>query len=162
MNYNATQRAALGTVFGSEWITLSDADRDNVAQDFADAVREDGADALEYRRRIGAGNLQAYAEVIRSNYGAAAFWTARGFSRICTGGNCYAWERTVKADGAMPVQILITSAESEMQATQRTDKGHDVGLYLEGEGEHFAFDVFQNATQAWLWIREQLGMPEGG
>ena len=91
---------------------------------------------------------------------AEQYWTARGFARICTGGNCYAWERTLRADGATPVQILITAAESEMQATQRMDEGHDVGLYFEGEGEHFDFAICPDAVAAWAWVRETLAMPE--
>lgn len=91
---------------------------------------------------------------------AEQYWTARGFSRICTGGNCYAWERTVRCEGAMPVQILIT-AEDESGTTETVDELHDIGLYLEGHGEQFDFHTARNAASAWAWIRETLGVPEG-
>jgi hypothetical protein len=89
---------------------------------------------------------------------APAFWTARGFTRICTGGNCYAWERTLQSEGFHPVQILVTSNDD--QETRSTGETHNVGLYLFGQGESYAFEYFQGAAQAWEWIREQLAMPE--
>lgn len=53
-------------VFGAEWRSLSAEDRENVAHDFSDAMREDQCTGLEYARRIGAGNLQSYADVMRA------------------------------------------------------------------------------------------------
>lgn len=90
---------------------------------------------------------------------AAKFWQARQFQRICTGGNCYAWERTLQSEGFHPVQILVTSNDD--QETKSASEVHNVGLYLYGQGEHYAFEYFQNAAHAWEWIREQLAMPEG-
>lgn len=89
---------------------------------------------------------------------ASDFWQQRGFTRICTGGNCYAWERTLKGEGFHPVQVLITSNDD--QETRSTGETHNVGLYLYGQGEHFAFGYFNGARDAWQWIREQLAMPE--
>ena len=58
--------AALQTVAGSELLALSRADQDNVAADFAAALAEDNCGAVEYMRRIGSGNLQAYANCLRA------------------------------------------------------------------------------------------------
>lgn len=90
---------------------------------------------------------------------AEQYWTARGFTRMCTGGNCYAWERTLRTDGLKPVQILITDYDD--QETRALDDVHNVGLYLEGEGVHFDFHAARNAASAWAWIRDTLGMKGG-
>ena len=58
----------LRVTFGAEWRSLSEQDRANVVSDYMDAVREDQCDSREYQRRIGEGNLQAYAECIRRHY----------------------------------------------------------------------------------------------
>lgn len=55
----------LVSAFGKEWHALTRADRQNVAEDCALAIQEDGCDVSEYRRRIGRGNLQAYADCLR-------------------------------------------------------------------------------------------------
>jgi hypothetical protein len=86
------------------------------------------------------------------------FWTDHGFARICTGGNCYAWERTFKGEGFHPVQVLVTSNDD--QETRSAGEVHNVGLYLYGQGEHYAFDYFRNAQGAWDWISEQLALSE--
>lgn len=65
MDYTPTMRAALETAGQSEFLALSRADQHNILRDFADALVEDNCGAIEYLRRIGAGNLQAYADCIR-------------------------------------------------------------------------------------------------
>ena len=63
--------AALQIAAGSEFLALTRADQDNVAADFAAALAEDNCGALEYMRRIGRGNLQAYADCLRVSRGRA-------------------------------------------------------------------------------------------
>ena len=52
---------SLAHVWGDEWDSLNDADRDNVAADFLQAE----CTASEYQRRIYVGNLASYARCIR-------------------------------------------------------------------------------------------------
>ena len=68
-------RAALGTAFGSEYATAVQTDAAGMAlvlQDFLEAHTEDNLGAAEYSRRIGRGNLQAYAATMRAR--AARGW----------------------------------------------------------------------------------------
>lgn len=51
--------------FGNEYRNLSREDRRRVTEDFTAAWTEDGCNAHEYRRRIGRGNLQSYADCLR-------------------------------------------------------------------------------------------------
>jgi hypothetical protein len=56
----------LGIVFGDEWHALSIADRCLILRD---CTEEGGVDDLaEYRRNIGCGNLQAYANTQRVRF----------------------------------------------------------------------------------------------
>lgn len=64
--------AALNATFQSEWMALSANDRANIARDFTLAMNEDKIGAIEYRARIGAGNLQAYANCLRPRAAKAA------------------------------------------------------------------------------------------
>ena len=54
----------LREVFGHEFDALSNTDAALVGRDYLDAA-EDDCDANEYARRIGRGNLQSYAKVMR-------------------------------------------------------------------------------------------------
>ena len=56
--------AALESVFGPEWLGLTSAQQERIAQDAADAGKEDGCTARQYHQRIGTGNLAAYVEVL--------------------------------------------------------------------------------------------------
>lgn len=62
-------RAALAIIFTSEWIALSPADRANIVRD----CTNDGGvqDLAEYRRSIGPGNLQNYADCQRVRFAKA-------------------------------------------------------------------------------------------
>lgn len=51
--------------FGPEFDKLSNTDAALIGRDFLEATEEDGIDSDEYLRRIGRGNLQSYAEVMR-------------------------------------------------------------------------------------------------
>lgn len=62
---NVFARMALAYEFGREWDMLPACDRAKVTADFVQATNEDGAGASEYRRRIGAGNLAAYADCLK-------------------------------------------------------------------------------------------------
>lgn len=57
--------AALQSAFGREYFDLDAEGKRLVLQDFLDANAEDGTSASEYKRRIGAGNLASYADVMR-------------------------------------------------------------------------------------------------
>lgn len=59
-------RFALAYVFGQEWIDLSRTDQALIVRD----CTEDGGvqDIQQYRRNIGRGNLQAYAECLRVRF----------------------------------------------------------------------------------------------
>ena len=68
-------RAALGTAFGSEYpaaVAADAAGMELVTQDFLEARTDDGVNSIEYARRIGRGNLQAYAATMRAR--AARGW----------------------------------------------------------------------------------------
>ena len=54
----------LGEAWGQEFESLSRDDAVLVARDYLDAVEGD-CDSAEYRRRIGRGNLQAYADCMQ-------------------------------------------------------------------------------------------------
>lgn len=63
--------ASLATVFGDEWAALSASDRALILRDCAeDSDANDGRalDLAEYRRNIGPGNLQSYANVMRATF----------------------------------------------------------------------------------------------
>ena len=55
----------LEQVFAGDYIHLSAHDQRLIRQDFMETSDEIGIGAREYARRIGAGNLQAYADVMR-------------------------------------------------------------------------------------------------
>ena len=55
----------LHEAFGQEFDKLTNTDAALVGRDFMDARKEDDIDSREYARRIGRGNLQSYAEVMR-------------------------------------------------------------------------------------------------
>jgi hypothetical protein len=59
-------RAALATTFGQEWTDLSTDDRALIVRD----CNEEGGilDFGQYRHNIGAGNLAAYAAVMRARF----------------------------------------------------------------------------------------------
>lgn len=59
-------RASLARVFGLEWATLDESDRQLILRD----VTEDGgvSDLAEYRSNIGRGNLLAYAKTQRVRF----------------------------------------------------------------------------------------------
>jgi len=59
-------RFALGYNFGQDWHDLSDADQALIVRD----CTEDGGvdDIPQYRRNIGRGNLQSYADVMRVRF----------------------------------------------------------------------------------------------
>jgi hypothetical protein len=59
----------LGQMFPGEWHALSAYDRSAIIVDAIDAA-EHGCDAAEYKRRIGAGNLQSYADALNAPQGA--------------------------------------------------------------------------------------------
>ena len=61
----------LKQVFGEEWIKLERGTA-VVIEDFLDASIEDNIGAREYQRRIGAGNLQAYADTLLAGKARAA------------------------------------------------------------------------------------------
>lgn len=54
--------AAFEREFGREWIELDSERSRVVARDFADASEEESLSVREYARRIGRGNLRAYAD----------------------------------------------------------------------------------------------------
>lgn len=56
--------AALESAFGAEWINLESPARRLVLADFLDASEEDNVSVLEYARRIGTGNLEAYGRMM--------------------------------------------------------------------------------------------------
>jgi len=58
---------ALEIVFNAEWIGLSESDARLVLQDFLEASQE-GVTANQYARRIGRGNLQAYADTMQARF----------------------------------------------------------------------------------------------
>ena len=66
---NQVTVAALQTAAGAEYLKLSREDQARVAADFAAALAEDNCSAIEYARRIGTGNLQAYADCLRVSTG---------------------------------------------------------------------------------------------
>lgn len=68
---NQVTVAALQTAAGAEYLALSREDQARVAADFAAALAEDNCSAIEYTCRIGAGNLQAYADCLRASRGRA-------------------------------------------------------------------------------------------
>lgn len=70
MATNQVTIAALQTAAGREYLNLSREDQARVAADFAAALAEDNCGAIEYMRRIGAGNLQSYANCLRAGKGA--------------------------------------------------------------------------------------------
>lgn len=73
MDWNTAERqrehdaaaVSLRLVFGDEYHALSSSDAQNVRADYLLAFREDACTVGEYKRRIGAGNLQAYANTLR-------------------------------------------------------------------------------------------------
>lgn len=59
-------RVSLALVFGREFAELwASTDATNVIRDYMLAFREDGCTVSQYRDRIGAGNLLAYARTLR-------------------------------------------------------------------------------------------------
>ena len=56
----------LAQVFGADWGKLPDEDARLVCVDFLDAANGEGLGAREYARRIGSGNLQAYADTMQA------------------------------------------------------------------------------------------------
>lgn len=63
---NRMLREGLADVFGRDWQALSNADQALIVRD---CTEEGGVDDLvEYRRRIGVGNLPRYAETMRARF----------------------------------------------------------------------------------------------
>jgi len=56
--------AALEIEFGADWLYLTAAHKRLVMDDFIDANVAEGCSAIEYGRRIGAGNLGSYAKTL--------------------------------------------------------------------------------------------------
>ena len=61
----------LEQIFGAEWIKLERGTA-VIIEDFLDASMEDNISAREYQRRIGEGNLQAYADTLLAGKARAA------------------------------------------------------------------------------------------